>query len=101
MLLYLAVGIFGSYTIFVIGDRLEARCPQAMRVCGLVGRQTLPILCLHMFLYMFLQTGAGVLGLGDGLTKTVMVVGSLVALTVAGVACHYIIKWLDGRRNDN
>ena len=72
-----------------------------MLVCGLVGRQTLPILCLHMFLYMFLQTGAGVLGLGDGLTKTVMVVGSLVALTVAGVACHYIIKWLDGRRNDN
>lgn len=101
MLLYLAVGIFGSYTIFVIGDRLEARCPQVMQVCGMIGRQTLPILCLHMFLYMFLQTGAGVLGLGDGLTKMVMVVGSLVALTAAGVACHYITKWLDSRKNDN
>lgn len=42
-----------------------------------------------MFLYMFLQTGASVLGLGDGLTKTVMVVGSLVVLTVAGWAEKY------------
>lgn len=92
MLLYLAVGILGSYTIFVIGDQLEVRCPQMMRVCGLVGRQTLPILCLHMFLYMFLQTGAGVLGFGDGLTKTVMVVGSLVALTAAGCGWEYLNK---------
>ena len=92
MLLYLAVGILGSYTIFVIGDRLEARCPKIMQVFELIGRQTLPILCLHMFLYMFLQTGAGVLGFGDGLTKTVMVVGSLAALTAAGCGWEYLGK---------
>ena len=89
MLLYLAVGIFGSYTIFAIGDRLEERCPKLMQVFGLIGRQTLPLLCLHMFLYMFLQTGAGILGLGDGLTRAVMVVGSLAMLTAAGCGREY------------
>lgn len=92
MLLYLSVGILGAYTIFVIGERLEARYPKLMQVCGMIGRQTLPILCLHMFLYMFLQTGAGVLGLGDGLTKMVMVVGSLVVLTAAGCGWKYLNK---------
>lgn len=92
MFLYLAVGVLGSYTIFVIGDRLEARCPKIMQVFELIGRQTLPILCLHMFLYMFFQTGAGMLGFGDGLTKTVMVAGSLTVLTVAGCGWEYLSK---------
>jgi hypothetical protein len=26
---------------------------------------------------------------------------SFIVAIAAGVACHYIIKWLDGRRNDN
>ncbi|MDO4262330.1 MAG: acyltransferase family protein [Eubacteriales bacterium] len=84
MLAYLFVGSAGSFLVFAAGAWLEKISPAASRAVGLVGQETLLILCLHMFLFMFLRTGAVLLGFGEGLTQAVLVFGSLAALTAAG-----------------
>ncbi len=86
MLLGLFVGALGSVLIFLAGVGLEALCPPLVRFFSLIGQQTLPILCFHMFLFMFLRGGAELIGLSEGVTQALLVVGSAAVLTVAGCA---------------
>lgn len=88
MILCLLAGSSGSLLVFAAGMWLEKRYAAAAKLCSLVGQETLLILCLHMFLYMFFKTGAALLGLSAWLTKAVMVAGSLGILTAAGRAVH-------------
>lgn len=88
MILCLLAGSSGSLLVFAAGMWLEKRYVAAAKLCSLVGQETLLILCLHMFLYMFFKTGAMLLGLSAWLTKAMMVVGSLSILTVAGRVVH-------------
>ncbi len=88
MVLCLFSGTAGSLLIFAAGMWLEKRAGWMIRLSSLVGQQTLGILCFHMFLYMFLQTAARLLGCQEGLTKAVMVLGSLIVLTAAGSFIH-------------
>lgn len=95
MLLYLVVGNLGSVLVFMAGAGLERLCPPLIRLFGLIGQETLWILCLHMFLYMFLRTAAGMAGLGEGATCAVLIFGSAVALTgigrvMNGIKCRVI-----------
>ena len=85
MLAYLLVGISGSIVILMLGALVEVKLPKVSHLISLVGQQTLPILCLHMFVYMFIQTGAMVLGLPEVLQKALMVFGSMGVLTIVGV----------------
>ena len=48
-----------------------------------------------MFVYMFIQAGAMVLGLPEALQKALMVFGSMGVLTIVGKICHR--KRMDGR----
>ncbi len=84
MLLGLAAGISGSFLVFGAGMFLERKAPAVMGVVSLVGQNTLTILCFHMFLFMFIKTGASVLGLSAAVTKALLVLLSLVILTAAG-----------------
>lgn len=84
MFLYLVVGSLGSVLVFMAGVELEQICPPLIRLFGLIGQETLWILCLHMFLFMFIRTGAGILGLGEGATWAVLIFGSATGLTAAG-----------------
>jgi fucose 4-O-acetylase-like acetyltransferase len=88
MLLYLIVGTAGSVLIFALGSWLERLCKPLVHVIGLVGQETLTILCWHMFLFMFLRTAAGMIGLSEGLAQAVLVVVSIVGLTAAGRVLH-------------
>ena len=94
MLLYLAVGSAGSILVFAAGAWLEQRWPALVRVMGLVGQETLLILCFHMFLFMFIRTAAGMLGLGEGLTQAALVVGSAGTLTAAGRLYRHVRRQL-------
>ena len=96
MLFYLAVGIAGSILVFLAGAYLERFCPPVMRPIETVGRQTLVILCFHMFLFMFIRTGAGLLGLPEGVTQALLVIGSLVPLTAAGEVLPSIFRHISG-----
>ena len=73
-------------TIILIsaGMCLERKLPAVSRRIACVGQETLVILCFHMFLFMFLRAGAALAGLGEELTKAVLVGGSLILLTGAG-----------------
>lgn len=84
MLVYLAAGITGSVLIFAAGAAVGKICPFVSRIFGWIGQETLPILCFHMFLFMFIRTGAGILGLGTGMTQILLVGGSTVLLTGIG-----------------
>lgn len=84
MLLGLIAGITGSLLVFAGGMCLERKLPVLSGQIACVGQETLTILCLHMFLFMFLRAGAALAGLGEGLTGAVLVVASLVILTGAG-----------------
>lgn len=84
MLLYLIVGSTGSMLVFLIGIGIEKICRPIAALCGVIGQQTMIILCFHMFLYMFIQVFCLRLGSGEGLTRLVMVAGALVLLTAAG-----------------
>ena len=88
MLLCLLAGSSGSLLIFAVGMWLEQRYMMIAKLCSLVGQETLWILCLHMFLYMFFKTGAELLGLLEWLAKALMVFGSLGILTVVGRVVH-------------
>lgn len=86
MLLYLVVGSTGSMLVFAIGAWIGRICPRLVSLIGLVGQETLVILCFHMFLFMFIRTAAAILGLGEGVTQGALVVGSVVLLTGGGWA---------------
>lgn len=88
ILLCLAAGTTGSLLAFAAGMWLERRFPRLMCLCSLAGRETLTVLCFHMFLFMFIWTGASLLGLPETLTKALLVGGSMVLLTGAGWAVH-------------
>lgn len=90
MLVYLAAGITGSALVFATGAAVGKICPFVSRIFGWIGQETLPILCFHMFLFMFIRTGAGILGLGTGLTQILLVVGSAVLLTLTGKIVSYL-----------
>lgn len=85
MLLAMLSGSAGSLLIFAFGMCLERKCPALVRLLSFVGQETMVILCFHMFLFMFLKTGAAAVGLGTGLTKAILTAGSMVLLTGAGV----------------
>jgi len=86
MLLALASGTSGSLLVFAAGMCMERKCPPVMKAISLAGRQTLWVLCFHMFLFMFIRTGAGMLHLGRGLTQAALVLFSFLLLTGAGLA---------------
>ena len=84
MFLYLFIGSLGSVLVFLVGALLERFCGIVIKVSSLIGQETLTILCFHMFLFMFIKVGVGIVGLGAGLTKASLVVGSLILLTPVG-----------------
>ena len=92
MVLGLAAGISGSFLVFGAGMFLERRVPAVMEVISLVGQNTLTILCFHMFLFMFIKTGASMLGLPGSVTKAALVAVSLLVLTAAGVVVSALQK---------
>lgn len=84
MILSLVSGLTGSLLVFAAGMCAEKRCPAVMRWITLAGRETLTVLCFHMFLFMFIKAGAGAAGLPGAVTKVLLVGGSLAVLTGAG-----------------
>lgn len=84
MLIYLPVGSLGSVLVLEAGAALEKTVRPLTRCMGWIGQETLTILCFHMFLFMFIKTAAGLAGLGSGLTRAALVIGSTVLLTGAG-----------------
>ena len=88
ILLCLIAGTTGSLLVFAAGMWLEKICPRLMKLCSLAGQETLTILCFHMFLFMFIRTGASLLGLPIGVTQAMMVSGSMVLLMGAGHIWH-------------
>ncbi len=93
MLLGLVPGITGSLLVFAAGMCLEKKCPPVMKAISKAGQETMTVLCFHMFVFMFIRTGATVLGFREGITKAVLVLGSLVLLTGGGI----LIRRLRGR----
>lgn len=61
MLLYLLIGSAGSLLVFLAGAALERICRPLVRTAAWVGRQTLWILCLHMFAYMVIGAALRIL----------------------------------------
>lgn len=90
MLLCLAAGGLGSVLVFMTGVGLERICGPLIRAFGLIGQETLMILCLHMFLFMFIRTAAGMLGLGERPTQAALILGSTAVLAGAGRAVRRI-----------
>lgn len=86
MLLCLLSGSTGSLLVLAVGKWAERALAPAVKVMSLIGQETLTILCLHMFLYMFIRTGAGVLGFPESVTKFLLVAGSTAVLTGLGKA---------------
>jgi len=93
MLLYLFVGSAGSALVFLAGSLLEHVSQKAAGLFAWIGQRTLPILCFHMFVFMFIKGGAAVLGLGSFLTKLLLVLGGL----LIPAACETFIKKMAGR----
>ena len=89
ILLGLASGTSGSLLVFAAGMWLEKKFPPVRKLCVLAGQETLTVLCFHMFLFMFIRTGASLLGLPGTLTRGLLVVGSMVVLTGAGWFVHH------------
>ncbi|MCI9599982.1 MAG: hypothetical protein HFI17_05680 [Lachnospiraceae bacterium] len=92
ILLCLIAGTTGSLLVFAAGMWLEKKCPPLMKLCSLAGQETLTVLCFHMFLFMFIRTGASLLGLPAVLTQILLVVGSMATLTGVGWFWHKNMK---------
>lgn len=90
MLLYLLVGSLGSVLVLTAGAALEKGCKPLVCGMGWIGQETLTILCFHMFLFMFIKTAAGMIGLGTGPAQAFLVIGSAVLLTVLGKIRHLL-----------
>lgn len=88
MSLGFVAGSTGSVLVFMLGIGLEKICRPLVRAACCVGRETLSILCFHMFLFMFIRTAAGLLGLGERMTQAALVAGSAAILTAAGRFMH-------------
>lgn len=84
MILYLLVGSLGSVCVFLLGIFCERTWKFGSRIFSVIGQETLVILCLHMFCYLFLGTACQILGFSAELTQMVKVVGSLLPLTILG-----------------
>lgn len=91
MLVYLAIGSLGSVLVFTGGAALEKICEPVMKVTGWIGQETMTVLCFHMFLFMFIKTAANIVGLGSGVTKFCLTIGSLIVLSIGGRCCHRIV----------
>ena len=63
MLLYLAVGTLGSLLCIVVSLFIEKRLQWLAKPAAWVGRHTLPILCLHLFVYSAAETVLRMLGI--------------------------------------
>ena len=63
MLLYLPVGGLGSLLVMELSLFLEKHTGLLAKACGFLGRHTLPVLCLHLFVYSLLGMALGLLGL--------------------------------------
>ena len=92
ILLCLIAGTTGSLLVFAAGMWLEKKCPPLMKLCSLAGQETLTVLCFHMFLFMFIRTGASLLGLPAVLTQILLVGGSMATLTGVGWFWHKNMK---------
>lgn len=97
MLLGLLAGTSGSLLVLAAGMCLERKWISVMKAAAVIGQETLTILCFHMFLFMFIKTGASMLGLPSGLTKALLVFGSAGVLTAAGRAATGILTLCRGR----
>ncbi|HIT66085.1 MAG TPA: acyltransferase [Candidatus Merdisoma merdipullorum] len=56
MILYLAVGSLGSLFVMELSLFLEKYTKKFAEALGFLGRHTLPVLCLHLFVYSMLGT---------------------------------------------
>ena len=56
MILYLAVGSLGSLLVMELSLFLEKYTKKFAEALGFLGRHTLPVLCLHLFVYSMLGT---------------------------------------------
>ena len=83
MLLYLLVGTAGSVLIFLICAWLERLWRRGAQLLAWVGERTLPVLCFHMLVFLFVRTGAQLLGLGAVMTRALLV-GLGLAIPTAG-----------------
>ena len=63
MILYLIVGCAGSLLVMVLSLFLEKHMGPLAKACGFLGRHTLPVLCLHLFVYSLIGTALRLLGL--------------------------------------
>ncbi len=88
MLLYLFIGSAGSVLLFLVGMLLERMSRRAAVAFAWLGQRTLPILCFHMFTFMFIKTGAAFLGLGDLLTKILLVLFGLLVPAAGNELLH-------------
>lgn len=61
MLLYLLIGISGSLLCMVFSAFVERHFPRTAKVFACLGRHTLPVLCLHLFVYALVGSVLGVL----------------------------------------
>ena len=92
MMVYLVIGSLGALLVFAAGASLENMGAPILRAAGWIGQETMTILCFHMFLFMFIKTAANVVGLGAGLTKAGLVIGSLAGSAFAKMVWRYIRK---------
>ena len=63
MILYLIVGCAGSLLVMVLSMFLEKHMGLLGKSFGFLGRHTLPVLCLHLFVYSLIGTALRLLGL--------------------------------------
>ena len=63
MILYLIVGCAGSLLVMVLSLFLEKHMGLLGKSFGFLGRHTLPVLCLHLFVYSLIGTALRLLGL--------------------------------------
>lgn len=64
MILCLIAGCFGSFLVMEAALFAERHTGVFARACGFLGRHTLPVLCLHLFVYSLIGTALQLLGLG-------------------------------------
>ncbi|OUQ26608.1 hypothetical protein B5E77_08950 [Lachnoclostridium sp. An131] len=56
MILYLVIGGLGSFLVMEASLFLEKHAGVFAKACGFLGRHTMPVLCLHLFVYSIIET---------------------------------------------
>ena len=82
MLCYLAAALLGSVLAMLLAKWIENTFRQAGHLIAFAGSRTMAVLCLHLFVFMLISGGYGVLGI-DGsrnLWKICEIVGAFVLL---------------------